>query len=110
MSLKDIFEKIQSTLKEIGANVINFDLTLLGSEAVVVPVTILATIIVYYFINQATDDSFIVKRYLNKYEDIIDRLNKWYLFPIRLLFLLLWLYICLIILFLPTMIVTMVFY
>ena len=98
------------SLKDIWNNIINFDLTQLGSEAVVVPVMLFATMIAYYFINQVTDDSFIVKRFFNKYEDIIDSLNKWYLFPIRLLLLIVWLYLYIIIFFLPTMIVTMVFY
>ena len=110
MSLKDIFEKIQSTLKEIGANIINFDLTQLGSEDVVIPVMIFATMIAYYFIYQITDDNFIVKRFFNKYGDIIDSLNKWYLLPLRLILLIVGLYLYVIILFLPTMIVTMVFY
>ena len=110
MSLKDIFEKIQSTLKEIGTNIINFDLTKLGSEDVVVPVMIFSTMIAYYFIYQITDDNFIVKRFFNKYGDIIDSLNKWYLLPLRLILLMVGLYLYIIILFLPTMIITMVFY
>jgi len=110
MSLKDIFEKIQSTLKEIGANIVNFDLTKLGSEEVVVPVTIFATLIAFLLIYQRTDENFIVKRYLNKYDGIIDRLNKWYLFPIKVLFLLVYLYLCLMLLMLPTLIVTLTFY
>ena len=110
MSLKDIFEKIPSTLKEIGTNIINFDLTKLGSEDVVVPVMIFSTMIAYYFIYQITDDNFIVKRFFNKYGDIIDSLNKWYLLPLRLILLMVGLYLYIIILFLPTMIITMVFY
>ena len=98
------------SLKDIWNNIINFDLTQLGSEAVVVPVTIFATMIAYYFIYQITDDDFIVKRFFNKFGDIIDSLNKWYLLPLRLILLIVGLYLYVIILFLPIMIITMVFY
>ena len=98
------------SLKDIWNNIINFDLTQLGSEAVVVPVMLFATVIAYLFINQITDDSFIVKRFFNWYEGIVDSLNKWYLFPLKLILLIVGLYLYIMIFFLPTMIVTMVFY
>ena len=69
MSLKDIFEKIQSTLKEIGANIINFDLTNL------LPVNWnLNVAFLIYLILSALIIWFIWGRYLQKY---FKPLNDW---------------------------------
>ena len=94
------------SLKDIWNNIINFDLTLLGSEAVVIPVTIVATFIAYYFIGVFTDDDFFIKRWEKKYSDLIDSMiGKWYLAPIKWLLMVLYMILFLYILLLPVSIV-----
>tara|TARA_B110000305_G_C19383348_1_gene610823 strand:+ start:1046 stop:1420 length:375 start_codon:yes stop_codon:yes gene_type:complete len=69
MSLKDIFEKIQSTLKEIGANIVNFDLTNLlpvnWNLTLALPIYIMLSGLIIWFI---------WNRYLEK---LFKPLNDW---------------------------------
>ena len=95
------------SLKDIWNNIINFDLTLLGSEAVVVPVTIFATFIAYYFIYQLTDERFFVKRLFAKLDDVYDLFEtKWYFAPVRLLLNIFMLFLMVILLFIPVILIT----